>query len=313
MPRVGNPDGLRSAAEQKKNDALERTDKAISQMVKQGKKINFHTVAVAAGVSVAYLYKYDAIKQRIDQLRKQQSPIKGIVQKQGSSEASKAAILATFKERIKKQELEIKGLREHIEVTQGIAMQVPELKQQIEILKAENSELRNWLDDYRKQREVLPISEPPVDNKITSLDKKRTERSDVSDKIKLELTSLGIKLNTTLSKTIKLASVELVLSAIEALKEAMASGNIERPGGWLNAAIKDGWKPNEKYIKKGEWASFNEWFNLAKKQGLIIASTKGDDDKLYVFTPDGTRLPFEQMLNLYPLDILRKKLEPTTL
>ncbi len=81
-------------------------------------------------------------------------------------------------------------------------MQVPELKQQIEILKAENSELRNWLDDYRKQREVLPISEPPVDNKITSLDKKRTERSDVSDKIKSELTSLGIKLNTTLSKTI---------------------------------------------------------------------------------------------------------------
>lgn len=313
MPRVGNPDGLRSAAEQKKNDALERTDKAISQMVKQGKKINFHTVAEAAGVSVAYLYKYDSIKQRIDQLRKQQSPIKGLVQKQGASEASKVAIIATFKERIKKQELEIKGLREHIEVTQGIAMQVPELKQQIEILKAENSELRNWLDDYRKQREVLPISEPPVDNKITSLDKKRTERSDVSDKIKSELTSLGIKLNTTLSKTIKSASVELVLSAIEALKEAMASGNIDRPGGWLNAAIKDGWKPNEKYIKKGEWASFNEWFNLAKKQGLIIASTKGDDDKLYVFTPDGTQLPFEQMLNLYPLDILRKKLEPSTL
>lgn len=313
MPRVGNPDGLRSAAEQKKNEALERTDKAIAQMVKQGEKINFHTVAVAAGVSVAYLYKYDAIKQRIDQLRKQQSPIKGIVQKQGSSEASKAAIITTFKERIKKQELEIKGLREHIEVTQGIAMHVPELKQQIEILKAENSELRNWLDDYRKQKEVLPISEPPVDNKITSLDKKKTERSDINDKIKSELTSLGIKLNTTLSKTIKSAPVELVLSAIEVLKEAMVSGNIERPGGWLNAAIKDGWKPNEKYIKKGEWASFNEWFNLAKKQGLIIASTKGDDDKLYVFTPDGTRLPFEQMLNLYPLDILRKKLEPNTL
>ncbi len=102
MPRVGNPDGLRSAAEQKKNDALERTDKAISQMVKQGKKINFHTVAEAAGVSVAYLYKYDSIKQRIDQLRKQQSPIKGLVQKQGASEASKVAIIATFKERIKK-------------------------------------------------------------------------------------------------------------------------------------------------------------------------------------------------------------------
>jgi len=42
-------------------------------MVKEAKKINFHTVAEAAGVSVAYLYKHDSIKQRIDQLRKQQS------------------------------------------------------------------------------------------------------------------------------------------------------------------------------------------------------------------------------------------------
>ena len=131
MPRIGNPDGLRNAAEQKKNDALERTDKAISQMVKEGKKINFHTVAEAAGLSVAYLYKYDSIKQRIDQLRKQQSPIKGLVQKPGASEDSRTAIITTFKERIKKQELEIKGLRDHIEVTQGIAMQVPDLKHQI--------------------------------------------------------------------------------------------------------------------------------------------------------------------------------------
>lgn len=307
MPRVGNPDGLRSAAEQKKNDALERTDKAISQMVKQGKKINFHTVAVAAGVSIAYLYKYDAIKQRIDQLRKQQSPIKGLVQKQGASEDSKAAIIATFKERIKKQEIEIKGLRDHIEVAQGIAMQVPELKQQIESLKAENSELRNCLDDCRNQRKVLSVYTLPTDNKIISLDRKKIERSGVDDKIKSELSSLGIKLNTTLSKTIKSASDELVLSAIEALKEAMASGNIEKPGGWLNAAIKDGWKPNEKYIKRSEWASFNEWYNLAKKQGLIMASTKGDDDKLYVFTPDGTQLLFEEMLNLYPLDVLREQ------
>lgn len=34
---------------------------------------------------------------------------------------------------------------------------------------------------------------------------------------------------------------------------------------------------------------------------------KDDDDKLYVFTPDGTRLSFEQMLAEYPLDILRGK------
>lgn len=223
MPRIGNPDGLPSAAEQKQNDALERTDKAISQMVKQGKKINFHTVAEAAGVSVAYLYKYDSIKQRIDQLRKQQSPIKGLVQKQGASEDSKTAIIATFKKRIKKQELEIQGLRDHIEVTQGIAMQVPELKQQIESLKSENSKLREQLNQCFVQSEVQLASIPSTNSKIISQDKKRANQSqDIEGKIKSELAFVRIKLNTTLTKAIKSASVEIVLSAIEALTEAMA-------------------------------------------------------------------------------------------
>jgi len=88
MPRTGNPDGLR--VPQKKKQALERTDKAISQMVKERKST--FTVAEAAGVSVAYLYKHDSIKQRIDQLRKQQSPIKGLIQKPSTSDDSKKII-----------------------------------------------------------------------------------------------------------------------------------------------------------------------------------------------------------------------------
>ena len=52
---------------------------------------------------------------------------------------------------------------------------------------------------------------------------------------------MRIKLNTTLTKAIKSASVEIVLSAIEALTEAMAKGNIERPGAWLKRAIEGRW------------------------------------------------------------------------
>lgn len=308
MPRLGNPDSLRSAAEQKKNDALERTDKAISQMVKEGKKINFHTVAEAAGLSVAYLYKYDSIKQRIDQLRKQQSPIKGLAQKQGASEDSKTAIITTFKERIKKQEVEIRGLRDHIEVTQGIAMQVPDLKQQIESLKSENLKLREQLNECLRQAEVQLASTSSTDSKIISLDKKKISQSrDISDKIKLELAELGIKLNTTLTKTIKSASVEIVLSAIEALKEAMATGNIERPGGWLKRAIEDGWIPNEKHLPqdKVERDTFKEWFNLAYKRRLVLASTKGEDGQMYVYNINGVLLPFDQVLADHPLDTLK--------
>lgn len=308
MPRVGNPDSLRSAAEQKKNDALERTDKAISQMVKEGKKINFHTVAEAAGLSVAYLYKYDSIKQRIDQLRKQQSPIKGLVQKPGASEDSRTTIITTFKERIKKQELEIKGLRDHIEVTQGVAMQVPDLKHQIESLKSENLKLREQLNECIRQSEVQPISTPPADFKVISLNYKKVNQSqDISDKIKLELAELGIKLNTTLTKTVKSASVEIVLSAIVALKEAMATGNIERPGGWLKRAIEDGWIPNEKHLPqdKVERDTFKEWFDLAYRQRLVLASTKGEDGQMYVYNIDGVLLPFDQVLADHPLDTLK--------
>ena len=118
---------------------------------------------------------------------------------------------------------------------------------------------------------------------------------------------MRIKLNTTLTKAIKSASVEIVLSAIEALKEAMAKGNIERPGGWLKRAIEDGWMPNEKHLpeSKVERDIFNEWYNLAKKQKLIMASSKGDDGQLYVYTLEGIPVLFKQMLAEYPLEKLK--------
>lgn len=146
---------------------------------------------------------------------------------------------------------------------------------------------------------------------MASLDKKRTQRSSViSDKIKSELAQLSIPLNSTLTKTIKSASVEIVESAIEALKEASKSGVIEKPGGWLNKAIRDGWIPNEKHLPQSqvERDIFKEWFDLAYKQRLVLASTKGEDGQMYVYDIDGVRLPFKQMLAEYPLEKLHSTL-----
>ena len=144
------------------------------------------------------------------------------------------------------------------------------------------------------------------------MDEKRTQRSDVGgiDKIKLELARLEVPLNTTLTKTIKSTSVEFVLSAIEALEEAMNNGVIERPGGWLNKAIKEGWKPNAAHLPQDEVERdvFNEWFDLASKQRLVLASTKGDDGRMIVYTMDGASLPFKQMLAEHPLETLKASL-----
>lgn len=68
---------------------------------------------------------------------------------------------------------------------------------------------------------------------------------EVSNKIKAQLAELKIPLNSTLTKTIKSAPEEFVESAIEALKEAMANGDVEKPGGRLNKSVKEGWTKNE--------------------------------------------------------------------
>ncbi|MBO3463976.1 DUF6262 family protein, partial [Aetokthonos hydrillicola] len=306
-----------------------------SQMMKSGKKVNFHTVAEAAGVSVAYLYKQESLRERIDRLRNQNSAIIGIPLNQGASDESKKSIATTLKERLRKLEAENRGLREHIEVIQGIALEVTNLRQQLEVLrkdkakietenqrllqeleleigslKTENGSLKEQLYECHSSRQVSTSFTLPIDAKVTSLDKKRIQGKDISDKIKLELDSVGVKINTTLTKAIKSTSEEIVLSAIQALREALKLGSIERPGGWLNRAIQDGWMPNENNLPqdKVERDIFKQWFDLAYKQRLVLASTKDSDGRMYVFTVDGVRLSFDQMLAEYPLEKLKPSL-----
>lgn len=308
MTHERNAEGLRQKAQEKKQAAFERTNQAINRLVKSGKKINFHTVAEAASVSVPYLYKQDAIKERIDHLRKQQSPIKGLPPKETVSDDSKKAIVITLKKRVRDLEAETRGLRDHIEVIQGIVLSVSDFKQQLKVLEEENFKLREQLNKCCCQSEFQSTSRPSVNPKIASLNDKKAKRSGMSDKIKLELNSLEIDLNTSLTKTIKSApSEEIVLSAIEALKQTIVNGNVENPEGWLSKAIKDGWMPNENNFPqdKVKRDNFNEWFKLAYNQHLVLASTKGDDDQLYVYTREGVSLPFEQMMTKYPLESLR--------
>lgn len=247
MTHERNAEGLRRKAQEKKQEALERTNQAINRLVKEGLKINFHTVAEAAGVSVPYLYKQDAIKERIDHLRKQQSPIKGLPSKETVSDNSKKAIVITLKKRVRDLEAENRGLRDHIEVIQGIVLEISALKQQIEVLKEENFKLQEQLDECRRHHpEPLQSDEP----KVSSLEKKRHSKTDISDCIKIKLDALGIKLNSTVSKKIRVASEEVVLAAIEALKQAMEEGEVRNPGGWLKSAIEDGWTKNEPQLQQ---------------------------------------------------------------
>lgn len=288
-----NTSGLKEHAQQKRAQAFERTEQAIKNLLRENRSINFENVAETAGVSRAWLYKQPAIKERIEQLRGQQAEKKTLPPTQRASDASKTAMVQTLRQQIKNLQAENSGLRQQIEFAygrtiyaeqeaekfrkeaellradpvniynlrqetnklraenRGLRDQIETLherlhnlqavEQEVEVLRAENVEMKRQLEEYRHcytvtQNPLTPVAEP----KVVSLDRKKTKQSDISDRVKSELAGLKITINSTLAKTIKSASEELVLSAIEALKETMANGDVERPGGWLNKAIKEG-------------------------------------------------------------------------
>ncbi|MEO3704495.1 hypothetical protein [Trichormus azollae] len=59
----------------------------------------------------------------------------------------------------------------------------------------------------------------------------------IGEAIKAELESLGIKLTSTLASNIPNSTEEIVLTAIEALKEELQHQVIKTPGGWMAQLI----------------------------------------------------------------------------
>ncbi len=63
---------LTKASQKKKREALEKTKKAIDDLVTKKQKITIRSVAKEAGVSVSYIYKYPELAYQIQTLREQQ-------------------------------------------------------------------------------------------------------------------------------------------------------------------------------------------------------------------------------------------------
>lgn len=135
-----NTSGLKASAQKKREEAFQRAEQAIKDLLKAGKRITFQAVHEAGNVSVAWLYKEEVLRQRIEYLRDQGKQTKGVPQSQRASNASSNAIVKTMRERLKKLEAENRGLRSHLEVAYGLSD--PQLQQAIEDLQKENDGLR---------------------------------------------------------------------------------------------------------------------------------------------------------------------------
>jgi len=295
-------EALRSSAAQKAKESALRVDQALERMIKQGQIISFKSVAQAANVSTAYLYKQEDFRNRIETLRDQQKQRSKSKQVPSASDNSKSVIISTLRSDNKRLRAEIDGLRRINEGLTGRLYQLQGASELAQRLQTENAHLKQQLEECH-QRVHSTITLPVAHSKVVSLENKRARFSSISEQIQQQLELLGIQLNSTLTKTIKSASEETVLDAIEALKEAISNGKLDKPGAWLKRAIEQSWKPNIKGKIKSEIDIFNEWYPKAKQKKLIQAS-QTTEDSILIYTLHGEWIPFNEMLARYPLDTL---------
>jgi len=153
-----NTEGLKKAALDKREQAFERTEKALRQLLKEGKPISFATVAEAANVTRAWLYKNESIRVRIEELRLKFQPKKAVPPDLKPSESSKDTIIATLRERIKKLDTEVRGLRNQNEVLMGrlhsdrdLELENNILHEQIRELEGQNKKLCDLLTQAKAE------------------------------------------------------------------------------------------------------------------------------------------------------------------
>ncbi len=283
---------LNEAQEQRRLDCLDKTEKAIVKLSQTNQKLSFANIAREAKVSISYLYKYSEIKQRIQYLRKQQEENAKLVKPQLRTEKSSQTIIHQLKNRIKTLDAEKKELTKQNEALTGRLYALGNSQDMIARLQTENSQLKNKVQQLKAELEVIK-SELNEDNKQQSktkvipinqghklekneeikfkLNLNKTNRSEISEVIKLELNALEIKLNSTLKKLIKASSEQIVLNAIEALKEANSTGEVLKPGAWLVSAIENGWTKNENEVKQQQEKTVDYFTKPVEEQDELIS------------------------------------------
>jgi AcrR family transcriptional regulator len=125
-----NTNGLRSHAQRKAAVTEQRAEAALALLIQEQRPITFKAVAEMAGISTAWLYEHEGIKERIMHLRADLSPkvqVK-IPPREQASSASKDTMIAALRQRIQQLEQENRDLKRQVEVAYGLLQQPAEEK-----------------------------------------------------------------------------------------------------------------------------------------------------------------------------------------
>ena len=200
---------LSAASEQKKQDALAATEKAIRKLQKEGKVITFKAVAREAQVSTSYLYKYPELKEKIAKLREEQRR-SALRVMPVASDNSKTRIIGHLKRRIKDLEQEVTQLRHANESLAGRAFELEESENTVERFRKHNeklnAEVERLAEENTELKDKLARHNLTPKKKVTSLHSKSKQKRPlipVPDSVKEELNNLEIKINSTLRTLIR--------------------------------------------------------------------------------------------------------------
>ena len=301
---------LQAAQQQRKQDCIDRTEQAISKLLKNNERISFGNIAREANVSVSYLYKYPEVKERIQYIRDQQvKNAKKLTRPQTASEKSKQVIIKQLRERIKTLEYEKKELKKQNEKMTGELYMIGKKIDLFDSIKQENlrqaekiKELKVTLELTSKELSVCQNELLKTNPKVISIAPKLNEpipNGQIDNSLKAKISNLGIRINPTLKKIILSFPQQRTDDAISAVEEYLSTDKkVKSKAGLLRTALQEGWTPNltdeEKQLTQVT-DTFSEWFNLAKAQGIVKAS-RGTKEGILVMESTGEWTPLTTMI-----------------
>ena len=247
---------IRERFAREREERIREAKSAIEEMLDQGITISQNEVARRTGISVGFINKH--LRLAIEKAKKQQ---REAVHKPRTTRS-----LTTLEKEVERLTLTNRRLREQLDEQKQInkallaqVARVVDLEDEVERLRTQNRELLAYWQTSQEKVVNLPgqktshqgINKPPssLDKKISDTDCQNTQTTDqlsFTKRIERELSELGITLNSTLKRKIKSKPEQVIVNAIEALKQAWEKGTvIQSPGGWLAEAIDSEWVKNE--------------------------------------------------------------------
>ncbi len=247
---------LNAAQQQRKQDCIDRTEKALLKLLKHNERISFGAIAREANVSVSYLYKYPEIKERIQEIRdKQLREARKLTRPQTASEKSKQVIIQQLRERIKVLEYEKNEYKKQNGKMAGQLYQIgikldlfeeakEEIIRQAEEIKTLKTELELTKNELIHYQDNSSLNNPQVIS-IESKIKESTSVTQIDNEVKIRLSNIGVKINAKLKKIINSKSPREIDNALTAVEEYLASNKkITSKAGLLRTALEESWQPN---------------------------------------------------------------------